>query len=73
LLDDQGFAPEAEGDEIRLRRCPYFDLAEQHPEIVCKAHRGLLTGALEDSAPGMRVELEPFVEPNLCRVRLRAA
>lgn len=72
LLGDQGFAPEAVGDEIHLRRCPYLDLAEQHPEIVCSVHRGLIAAALEESAPGLRVVLEPFVEPNLCRVSLHA-
>jgi predicted ArsR family transcriptional regulator len=72
LLDDQGFAPEAEGDEIRLHRCPFLDLAEQHPEVVCSVHRGLLAGALEDSAPQVGVELEPFVEPRVCLVRLRS-
>jgi len=71
LLDEQGFAPEGGEGEIRLHRCPYFDLAEQHPEVVCSVHRGLLAGALEDSAPQVEVELEPFVEANLCRVRLR--
>jgi predicted ArsR family transcriptional regulator len=72
LLDEQGFAPEAMDSEIRLHRCPFFDLAEQHPEVVCSVHRGLLAGALEDSAPQMEVELEPFVEPTVCRVRLLA-
>jgi predicted ArsR family transcriptional regulator len=72
LLDEQGFAPEAADGEIRLHRCPYLDLAEQHPEVVCSVHRGLLAGALEGSAPQVEVELEPFVEPNLCLVRLRA-
>jgi predicted ArsR family transcriptional regulator len=67
LLDEQGFAPEAKDGDIRLRRCPYLDLAEQHPEVVCSVHKGLLAGALER----LDVELEPFVEPNLCRVRLR--
>jgi predicted ArsR family transcriptional regulator len=72
LLEEQGFAPEASADEIRLHRCPFFDLAEQHPEVVCSVHRGLLAGALEDSAPQVAVQLEPFVEPNVCRVRLRS-
>src|SRR5262245_49941047 len=70
LLGDQGFAPELHEDEIHLRRCPYFDLAEQHPEIVCSVHRGIIAGALEECAPGVRVVLEPFVESNLCRLRL---
>jgi predicted ArsR family transcriptional regulator len=70
LLADQGFAPEVADGEIRLRRCPYFDLAEQHPEIVCSVHRGIVAGALEECTPEVRVLLEPFVEPNLCRLRL---
>jgi len=72
LLADQGFAPEVDGNEIDLKRCPYFDLAEQHSEIVCSVHRGIVAGALEESAPGLRLVLEPFVEPNLCRLRLLA-
>lgn len=70
LLADQGFAPEVKGDVIHLKRCPYFDLAEQHSAIVCSVHRGIVAGALEESAPGVCVVLEPFVEPNLCRLRL---
>ena len=29
MLDEQGFAPEVEDDGVALRRCPYYDLAEQ--------------------------------------------
>ena len=46
LLDEQGFAPEARRDEIQMHRCPFHDLAESSPEIVCAVHRGLLSGAL---------------------------
>src|SRR5204862_4460334 len=35
LLDEQGFAPETAQGEIRMRRCPFHDLAESQPEIVC--------------------------------------
>lgn len=73
LLEEQGFAPEPAGREIRLRRCPYLDLAEQHPEVVCSVHRGVLAGALDGHAPGIDVELEPFAAPSLCLVRLRRA
>ena len=46
LLDEQGFAPESQDREVTLRRCPYYDLAEQHPEVVCSVHKGLIAGAL---------------------------
>ena len=54
LLDDQGFAPEVADREVPLRRCPYFDLAEQHPEVVCSVRRGLIAGALDDCSQARR-------------------
>ena len=71
LLDEQGFVPDAEGNEVRMRRCPFHDLAEQHPEVVCAVHRGLISGALEELGSELRVDaLEVFVEPDLCIARL---
>jgi predicted ArsR family transcriptional regulator len=74
LLDEQGFVPDAEGNEVRMRRCPFHDLAEQHPEVVCAVHRGLISGALEELGSELRVDaLEMFVEPDLCIARLGTA
>lgn len=70
LLDDQGFAPEVERDEVRLRRCPYYDLAEQHPDVVCSVHKGLIAGALDELGSDLDVDLTPFVRPDLCVARL---
>lgn len=70
LLDEQGFAPEVHGDEVHLMRCPYNDLAEQHPEVVCSVHRGLIAGALEALGSDLDVDLTPFVGPELCIARL---
>lgn len=70
LLDEQGFAPEGEGEEVRLRRCPYYDLAEQHPEVVCSVHKGLIAGALDELGSDLDVDLTPFVRPDLCVARL---
>lgn len=71
LLDEQGFAPEAGDGEIRMRRCPFHDLAETHPEVVCAVHRGLISGALGELGSRLEVEaLEVFVEPDLCIARL---
>jgi predicted ArsR family transcriptional regulator len=72
LLDAEGFAPEARGNEILLRRCPFHDLAEEHPEITCSVHRGLVDGALQELGSELEVgDLDVFVEPDLCIARLR--
>ena len=71
LLDEQGFVPDADGGEVRMHRCPFHDLAEQHPEVVCAVHRGLISGALDELGSGLEVsELEVFAEPDLCVARL---
>ncbi|SDS59036.1 Predicted transcriptional regulator, ArsR family [Paraoerskovia marina] len=69
-LEDLGFAPETTDDEprrISLRRCPFLDLAQQRPDVVCAFHLGLAQGLL-DHAPGhvAATRLEPFVAPDLC-------
>jgi predicted ArsR family transcriptional regulator len=72
LLDQQGFAAQAHGSEIHMRRCPFHDLAETNPEIVCGVHRGLLSGALTELGSDLAVEgLDVFVRPDLCVARLR--
>ncbi len=67
LLDQHGFRPEAADDQIRMRRCPFHELAELHPGIICAVHRGLISGALDELGSELEVErLDAFVEPNLC-------
>lgn len=71
LLADQGFAPEAAGDAVRMRRCPFHDLAESRPEIVCAVHKGLIDGALEELGSDLRLErLDVFPERDVCVARL---
>ncbi|MGE5272411.1 MAG: helix-turn-helix transcriptional regulator [Verrucomicrobiota bacterium] len=71
LLDEEGFAAEATGTEIHMRRCPFHELAETNPEIVCGVHRGLVAGALEELGSDLEVErLDVFVTPELCIARL---
>lgn len=86
VFERMGFDPELVPAEkssrgrrrsIRLHSCPVRDLARDHPEVACALHRGLLQGLAGPaepggSAPGMRVELEPFVEPELCLARVIA-
>lgn len=75
ILADLGFEPEpAEGPrtrDIRLRHCPFQNLAEQHRDVVCSVHLGLMQGALSAMrAPVAVNSLEPFVEPDLCVAHL---
>ncbi|MEU9478933.1 helix-turn-helix domain-containing protein [Streptomyces sp. NPDC048191] len=79
LLAELGFAPRAEGAEepdgpprrIRLRHCPFLELAEEHAEIVCPLHLGLMQGALARlNAPVTATGLEPFAEPDSCVAHL---
>ena len=60
-------APGSAAREIRLRACPYRDVARDHPEVVCAIHLGLLQGALTQlGEPPTTVRLVPFVKPHLC-------
>ncbi len=72
LLDRFGFEPELDDTDpgrprLLLRRCPFLDLARDHPEVVCALHLGLMRGALDVLDVDVVVEdLQPFVEPSLC-------
>ncbi len=70
-LEQIGFAPEAVADgaqhQIRLRRCPFREVAENHPDVVCELHFGLMQGVLDQMRAPVTVDrLEPFAEPALC-------
>jgi predicted ArsR family transcriptional regulator len=71
LLDEEGFAAEARDLEIHMRRCPFHELAETNPGVVCSVHRGLMAGALEELGSRLQVAgLDVFVRPDLCVARL---
>lgn len=73
VLDEVGFAPEADGSRILLRHCPFLEAAEAHPEVVCSMHRGLMDGALAGiGAPLATGRLVPFAEPGGCVAHLVA-
>jgi predicted ArsR family transcriptional regulator len=79
LLTDLGFEPEPETDVgvpavIRLRHCPFLELAEAYGQLVCRIHLGLMQGALAElRAPMTAAQLEPFAEPDACVIRLEPA
>ena len=56
--------------EIALRGCPFRDLLDEHRELVCTVHRGLLEGMLEGSRPRLHLRsFEPLADRgSVCRV-----
>lgn len=72
MMTELGFAPESAGDDqIRLRHCPFLELAEEYSSTLCPLHLGLMRGALtEIRAPIAATRLEPFAEPDACLVHL---
>lgn len=77
VLDTVGFTSEVrdtdQGVEVRLRHCPFLEVAQKHTDVVCAIHLGLMQGALDElGAPFEAPSLEPFVTPQLCVARLQA-
>jgi predicted ArsR family transcriptional regulator len=75
LFAELGFEPELRPDgqdmQLRLRACPFHELAHKYPEVVCAMHLGLLRGTLAQlGAPVAARRIQPFVEPHLCIAHL---
>jgi predicted ArsR family transcriptional regulator len=59
--------------EVSLRDCPFRDLVEDHRELACGIHRGLVEGMLGGLKPPLRLaEFSPLVERSVCRLVARA-
>lgn len=77
-MEELGFAPQVVAAiddgaqyELRLRQCPFREVAEQHREVICGLHLGLMRGAFDQMrAPVTADRLDSFVEPSLCVARL---
>jgi predicted ArsR family transcriptional regulator len=73
-LESLGFDPASETDEagttIAFTHCPFRELAESHPEVVCHLHRGIVEGLVERAET---VDVESFgtlVDRDPCQVVL---
>jgi predicted ArsR family transcriptional regulator len=73
ILADQGFEPEAGADAVTMHSCPFLDLAEANPGIVCAIHRGLIDGALHELGSALAVsQLDILPRPSTCVAHLAA-
>jgi predicted ArsR family transcriptional regulator len=75
LLSDWGFDPEvvaAEDDAswIWFGHCPFSELAEANPELVCSLHRGLIEGLLEARGDDVPVDFHDRTARQPCCVVL---
>ena len=70
LLRRRGFAPEVTEGELVMHRCPFRQLAECYPRVVCSFHAGLIDGALEELGGRIALEgIEAWVTPSTCVAR----
>jgi len=71
-LAGQGYEPRrGEDGVIRLRNCPFHQLAEQHRDVVCGMNLGLIQGIMTGlGADGLRPALDP--RPGHCCVAIGA-
>jgi predicted ArsR family transcriptional regulator len=60
-MAEAGFDPRfrrmgATSVEVTMRDCPARDLLDEHRELICAVHRGLLEGMLQAARPPLRLE-----------------
>jgi predicted ArsR family transcriptional regulator len=69
VLEEYGFEPRKDGDEVTLANCPFHALAREYTELVCGMNLRLLDGLLDGLAPtGLTAHLDPT--PPHCCVRI---
>ena len=77
-LDLLGFDPAIDGTDdgetavIAFSHCPFRDLAEAHPDLVCSLHRGMVEGFVEAMGDAVVDEFHPLVHRLPCQVTLSA-
>jgi predicted ArsR family transcriptional regulator len=75
-LTQLGFEPavESAGDDgdasarIEFLHCPFRELAEAYPELVCNLHRGLCEGVVDAVGGGRVDEFATLYDPEPCHV-----
>jgi predicted ArsR family transcriptional regulator len=66
-LEDDGDADHA---RIEFLHCPFRELAEAYPELVCNLHRGLCEGVVEAVGGGRMQEFATLYAPEPCHVKV---
>jgi predicted ArsR family transcriptional regulator len=71
VLSEHGFEPVRDGNEVRLRNCPFHTLARQAPDLVCGLNQSFIAGLVRGLGnETVEAALEP--DPGRCCVVLRS-
>lgn len=57
-LEKLGYEPSLEGSTVRLRNCPFHQLSNEFPPLVCGMNLALLEGLATERAPGCKVRMD---------------
>ena len=72
-----GFDPESVTEDdcvtVGFTRCPFRELAEANPELVCGLHRGLVEGFVDTRGGGSVVEFHDLSHRAPCQVEIALA
>ena len=73
-LVELGFDPATATDgsavTVAFTRCPFRELAEAHPDIVCHLHRGIVEGIISVAGGGSVTRFGTLADRNPCEVEL---
>jgi predicted ArsR family transcriptional regulator len=73
-LDSQGFGTGVEGTDdgetavISFTHCPFQDVADTHPRLVCSLHRGLVEGFVETMGDATVDDFHSLIHRQPCQV-----
>ena len=74
MLAELGFDPAVAADDdvvnIVFTHCPFAELAEAHPELVCHLHRGLVEGYVEQMGGASVARFGTLADRDPCQVEL---
>jgi predicted ArsR family transcriptional regulator len=75
-LDSLGFDPAVGGADdgecalVAFAHCPFRELAELHPELVCSLHRGLVEGFVDQVGGGAVDDFHTLIDREPCQVAI---
>ena len=73
-MERLGFEPETETvgktSDMAFTRCPFRELAEAYPELVCHLHRGLVEGFVAEWGEGGVERFSTLADRDPCQVEL---
>jgi len=74
MLDQLGFDPaRVDVDDvatIAFTHCPFADLAETNPELICSLHRGMLEGFVDEVDDSELVSFHDLADRHPCQVQV---